>query len=415
MTSASGSTAATPPASGPDDRWLRPALPVAACVLLVSALAHVRVPLLPDIGDDLSMSPSALGIAVTLFGLGRLALDLPAGNLADRFHPMRLMATSALVMGAGSALLAGAAHQAAVMTAFLLLGAASATANTTGMTSLTGAAPAHRRGSAMAMYSGCLLAGQALGPSLSGLVAGLTDWRVAAMSGAAMGLVVAAVGLSWRHGRPGSGRRGARRGATTGPPLSALERGVVYAVGFGVFLTVGAMPQTLVPLIGAAELDLGVSLIGAAIGVGGAARVVGALTAGAISDGVSRRAALVPCLVLQLLGVALLVADAGAAVWLAAVVLLSLGASAHAVAATVLADRVDPAHLGRSLGRYRFFADVGLVGGPLVAAVVYDHAGRVAAVGAITAILVVITVAAVALVPETRSRRSGSRSADGSD
>ena len=71
--------------------WLRPVLPVAACVLLVSAVAHVRVPLLPAIGDDLSLSATQLGVAVTLFGLGRLALDLPAGRLADRFRPVRMM------------------------------------------------------------------------------------------------------------------------------------------------------------------------------------------------------------------------------------------------------------------------------------------------------------------------------------
>lgn len=390
--------------------WLRPALPVAACVLLVSALAHVRVPLLPDIGDELAMSPSRLGLAVMLFGLGRLVMDLPAGSLADRFRPMRLMASSAVVMALGSALLAAADHEAAAMAAFLVLGAASATANTTGMTSLTGAAPAHRRGSAMALYSGCLLAGQALGPAFSGAVAGAGGWRVAAASGAVMGLVVAAVGFSWRRAQLGAGRGGRGRGQPTGPPLTGVQRGVVYAVGFSVFLTVAAMPQTLVPLIGALELDLGVSLIGAAIGLGGAARVVGAFSAGAVSDGVSRRAALLPCLLLQLIGVALLAVDGGAPLWLAAVVLLSLGGSAHAVAATVLADRVDPAHLGRSLGRYRLYADLGLVAGPVVAAFLYDHVGRSAAVAAIAAILLVVGLAAVLLVPETGARRSATRS-----
>lgn len=392
--------------------WLRPALPVAACVLLVSALAHIRVPLLPDIGEELAMSPTRLGTAVMLFGLGRLAMDLPAGRLVDRFCPMRLMAASAAMMALGSALVAAAGHEAAAMAAFLVLGAASATANTTGMTTLTGAAPAHRRGSAMALYSGCLLAGQALGPAFSGAVAGLSGWRVAAASGAVIGLVVAIVGLGWRRGQPASGGRDRRRGPMTGPPLTAVQRAVVYAVGFSVFLTVAAMPQTLVPLIGASELGLDVSLIGAAIGLGGAARVVGAVVAGAISDRVSRRAAMIPCLVLQVVGVSLLALDGGAPLWLAAIVLLSIGASAHAVAATVLADRVDPAHLGRSLGRYRLYADLGLVAGPALAAVLYDHAGRVVASTAVTGVLLLVAVAAVALVPETSARRSVADAAD---
>ena len=65
------------------------------------------------------MSASQLGIAVTLFGLGRLAMDLPAGRLVDRFRPMRLMAASALVMTLGSAGLTGAQGAAAVMVSFL--------------------------------------------------------------------------------------------------------------------------------------------------------------------------------------------------------------------------------------------------------------------------------------------------------
>ena len=64
--------------------WLRPTLPLAVCVLLASTVAWFRVPLLPDIGAELTMSPTALGWTVTLFGVGRLMMDLPAGRLADR-------------------------------------------------------------------------------------------------------------------------------------------------------------------------------------------------------------------------------------------------------------------------------------------------------------------------------------------
>lgn len=382
--------------------WLRPLLPVAACVLLVSTLAHVRVPLLPEIGAELAMRPGELGLAVALFGLGRLAMDLPAGGLADRFRPMRLMGASALVMAVGSAVLAAAGHPALVMGAFMMLGAASATGNTTGMTSLTGAAPPHRRGSAMALYSSCLLVGQALGPALSGLVAQAGGWRVAAALGTAMGLVVAAVGFGWRRDHAGGGK--ARREPRPGPPLTAVQVGATYAVGFVTFLTVGAMPQTLVPLVGDAELGVGVAAIGLALGVGGVARVVGATAAGAVSDGVSRRAALIPCLGLQLAGVALLGLDAGVPGWLAALVLLSLGASAHAVAATMLADRGNPATLGRTLSRYRFTADIGLVAGPVLAAGVYDAFGRAAAAGSVTAVVAVGTLAGILLLPETAGR-----------
>lgn len=386
------------------DGWLRPVLPVAACVLLVSAVAHVRVPLLPSIGDELSMSASQLGIAVTLFGVGRLAMDLPAGRLADRFRPMRLMAASALVMTLGSAGLTGAQGAAVVMVSYLLMGAASATANTTGMTTLSGAAPPHRRGSAMALYSGCLLTGQALGPALSGAVAAVGTWRTSAATGVLLGLVVTALALTWRPRPAPAGGAPSPRSQPPGPGLRPLDRAVLSAVGFGVFFTVGAMPQTLLPLVGAGELELAVSSIGLALGLGGLARIASAAVVGAVSDRVSRRAALIPCLVLQLAGVLVLAVDGGAGWWLAAIVLMSLGASAHGVAATVLADRTDRTELGRSLGKFRFGADLGLVVGPALAAVTYEMAGRTAAVGMVAAVLALVTVAAVCLLPETGER-----------
>ena len=391
------------------DDWLRPALPVAACVFLVSAVAHFRVPLLPSLGAELGMSASGIGVAVTLFGLGRLTLDLPAGRLADRFRPIRLMAASALAMAVGSAGLAGSQGPALVMVSFLVMGAASATANTTGMTTLSGAAPPHRRGAAMALYSGCLLTGQAVGPALSGAVAGAGGWRTAAAAGALLGLAVTVLALAWRPRPPHGADPPPPRRRPSGPPLRPVERAVLSAVGFGVFLTVGALPQTLLPLIGADELDLGVSAIGLALGLGGVARVVSAVVVGAVSDRVSRRAALIPCLVVQLVGVLLLAVDGGTGWWLAAIVLMSLGASAHAVAATVLADRTDPQELGRSLGKFRFSADLGLVAGPVLAATIYDVAGRTAAVGAVAAVLAVGAIAATLVLPETGDRSDRAR------
>lgn len=49
--------------------WVRPALPLAASVMLVSMVAQFRVPLLPDIGRDLAMSASQLGLVATVFAM----------------------------------------------------------------------------------------------------------------------------------------------------------------------------------------------------------------------------------------------------------------------------------------------------------------------------------------------------------
>ena len=186
--------------------------------------------------------------------------------------------------------------------------------------------------------------------------------------------------------------------------MTRPQHAALFGVGFSVFFTVGAMPQTLVPLIGADDLGLGSAAIGLALGVGGLARMVGAALTGAVSDRISRRAALLPCLVLQAGGVAVLVIGDAAVWWLLAIIAMPLGSSGHAVGATMLGDRARPAELGRALGRYRFVGDIGLVTGPVAAAWIYDVAGRPEAVAAVSSVLVVIALAAVTL-PETGTRQ----------
>jgi MFS family permease len=294
-----------------------------------------------------------------------------------------------------------------VLLAGYLLGAASATGNTTGMTAVSGAAPPERRGSAMALYSGSLLIGQALGPALAGAVTTVGTWRTAAGTAAALALAVAAGAAVTRRSGAGARLTRARRARPEpdGPPLTTVQQAVLFSVGFSVFFTVGAMPQTLLPLVGSHDLALSTATIGYAIGAGGLARLVGAALTGGVSDRVSRRAALLPCLVLQAAGVGLLAAGDAIGWWLAAIALMSLGSSGHAVGATMLGDRAPGGGLGRALGGYRFAGDLGLVIGPITAAAVYETAGTTAAVGTVCAVLVVGAVAAGLLLPETGPHR----------
>lgn len=410
-------TFALPPPPGGETtgtaQWLRPALPLAAAVLLVSMVAQFRVPLLPAIGRELVMSPTQLGLVATTFAIGRLALDLPVGRLADRVDPLRLLGYAAGTTTIGSVMLAAAPSAGWVLASSLLLGAASATANTTGMTALSGSAPAARRGSAMALYSGSLLGGQALGPAVSGAIAGLRDWRVASYAAGVLGMVVAVGAAAWHRSdaHVAIERVTSEGGGDDVAELTPAQRAVLYSVGFSVFFTLGAMPQTLVPLIGAAAYDLRVSTIGFALGLGGLSRIVGAAVTGAVSDRISRRAALLPGLALQAGGVGLLAAGGGSGWWLAAIILMSLGSSGTAVGATMLGDRTHGTRLGQTLGRYRFAGDAGLVVGPGLAAFAYDNVGTGAAVALVTGVLAVSTVAAAIVLPETHAPRRAAAAA----
>ena len=370
-------------------------------VLAVGVASFMRAPLLPEIGRDLKVGAADLALITTEFAIGRLLMDLPAGRLADRLPPGPALAGTGLGVAISAAILGTAQSLAQAMLGVFFLGVASSLTNTTGMTLFATSAPAARRGAAMAGFSMALMTGQTLGPAVGGLIAGIGGWRAAQAVAAAIGIGVMIVCLTVRAGRerPVEMRTEAADGE---PVLSPTQAAVLAAVPFAVFFTLGALPQTLLPVIGADDLALSASAIGLALGAGGIIRFGGSALAGAISDRVSRKAALVPSLLIMAGAVALLAAEPTLASWLAAIALLSLASSGIAVAATIIADNVPAGTVGRRLGAFRFTGDFGLLAGPALTGLLYQHSGRPAAMLVTAGLLAAVALATAVLAPGAR-------------
>ncbi len=167
-------------------------------VFLLTVAGFVRAPLLPDMGRDLDMSPGALGGFISVFALGRILADIPAGRLTDRRPARTMLAMAGMVIGAAS-LMAGFAPTAAVaFVASFALGVGSSWTNTTGIAAFA-TAPHHRRGVAMSGFAAALMVGQAFGPAVGGTVASAWDWRGRSLL---------------RRRRPGGGHRAGPRRPT---------------------------------------------------------------------------------------------------------------------------------------------------------------------------------------------------------
>jgi MFS family permease len=162
----------------------------------------------------------------------------------------------------------------------------------------------------------------------------------------------------------------------------------------------GALLQTLIPLIASDSLGFGPTAIGIALGLGGLTRAVGAQVTGRLSDAVSRKAALVPGMLVMAAGAALLIPSPTDATWVTAVALLTIGSAGVPVAATMIADRVPASSFGRHLSSYRFAGDTGLLAGPVLAGLLAEHAGREAAMALTAAVLVTSATALALLVRE---------------
>lgn len=384
---------------------------VSFAVLTLTAVAFFRVALLPEFGSELAMSTFQLGLVTTVFAIGRLVADLPGGHFADRFRARSLMALSALGVAAGSLSIGMSVTSMLVYVGSFLLGVSSSTTNATGMTFFSNVAGSSHRGTSMAVFSAALLGGQALGPAAAGLLSSATDWRFAMITGAVAAAGVAlAITLVGARADSTGGSESSSRGAPSsrpersGPALSSLL--VLQSVSFAMFLTLGSIPQTLVPIIGADELGLGTAAIGLALGVGGLSRFVGTLVGGRLSDALSRKAALVPGLLVQAAGVALLAFEPSVATWLLAIVIMSLASFAVPVAATILGDISDPSAVGKQLGRFRFVGDIGLMFGPLIVTVMFERLGRPFAILFVAGVLATAGLLAWRLLPETAGRAS---------
>ena len=373
-------------------------------VLAVGIASFMRAPLLPEIGRDLGVGAADLAFLTTGFAVGRLAMDLPAGRVADRLPPGRTLAGSGLGVAASAVILGTAQTFLQALIGMFFLGAASALTNTTGMTLFATSAPAARRGAAMAAFSMALMTGQTLGPGVGGMIAGLAGWRAAQAVAAAIGVGVTVACLVARRARaPVAAPRREPDGTDDAAGLTRIQAAALAAVPFAVFFTMGALPQTLIPVIGSDDLALSTSVIGLALAAGGAMRFAGSAVAGAVSDRVSRKAALIPSMLIMAGAVAILAAPPTLTTWLLAIVLLSTASSGIAVAATIIADNVPVATVGRRLGTFRFTGDFGLLAGPAVTGLLYEQTGRASAMLVTSAVVGATALAAMLLVPGARA------------
>lgn len=391
-------------------RLLQPGMiTIGLATVIITMAAFFRVPILPDIGQDLSMSVSDLGTFTAVFAVGRLAVDIPAGRLADRIRPGRMMAAAAFVVSLGSLMLAAAPGRTVAYVGSLLLGIGSALTNTTGMTYFSTATGLDRRGVSMSIGSAGLLVGQAIGPTVAGLVALAGGWRMTEVVAAIIACTLAGVLVRWgtvslpAHrsggfvpGREGSSPSDSKRG------IPSAYRAVLYLVPFVTFASLGSMTQTLIPVIGDEDLGLSAGSIGLALGMGGVARLVSSIVAGQVSDRVSRKSALVPGMLAQGAGIALLAAGPSLSLWLIAIVIIGLGSLGVAVSGTMLADLSRGSGVGRQFGPFRFVGDIGLITGPPIVAWLFENHGTVAAVLPLAMVVVAVGLGVALLVPETR-------------
>ena len=340
----------------------------------------VVVPVLPLYAQDFGASDAELGLIISLFGLGRLLVNLPAGRLAERVDQRRLLlasvfATVLCMFGTG---LVTDLHQLFVLR--FVTGLAGGFAITVGNAFVASSSKPATRGASMGLLHSFQLAGGALGPSFGGLVVSVWGMRAAFWCSG----LVAVVFLVWgafRLATPewvGSPERldeAPTPRLVTDDLLERPTRGewllrdpsflAVCVVGFVVFFGRFGGQQFLVPIL-AYDAGMSVGQLGLALGAVTTVNILMVGFAIRLGDQVGRKTVISVAVTLAAtLSLGYIWADQAIVMLALLFVVGMLNSFSGPAPVAYLADVSPPARYGSAVGIYRTFGDMAALLGPL--------------------------------------------------
>ena len=374
-------------------------------------------PSLPLYADSFGVSEAAVGLTVSVYGLGRVLLALPSGHLADRWGRRSIMLTGTLVTSVGS-LLCGAAQSFDQLLIFRLIAGAGAGMIMTGAhIILADITRPENRGRVMSIYQGWFLLAVGLGPAPGGVIAEWLGYRapffVFAALALAAGLIVHTRLAESRRsaGRPGQ----AAAGQAADQPVKAERamgfRQVLAIPGIALaglvmfsqsFSRTGAI-FTIAPLDGHQRLGLTPSQIGWTFTLANLLMVVMVALAGPLSDRYGRKAVIVPSTLLSASAFLTFALAGNYTVYLLAGALWGMtGGLGGAAPAAYVADRAPRAAVGVALGTYRMLGDLGYLIGAALLGWISDQTGAGSALLVTAGLFLVIGAVFWIWAPEER-------------
>jgi MFS family permease len=338
-------------------------------------------PLLPDVVSTLGLSLAAAGFLGTAFSLPRSLLALPAGLLAERIGPTRIMHAGMSMVLAGTLVTARASSMGEMVLARALIGLGYGSTSIVAIVYLMRAGPADHRTRRGNMYEGALITGNAVSGYLVGEIAARAGWRwgfgtaaVAAGLGwlTAAWRVFPAVRAAFREPAPAPGPEAPRGPSPRAHPYTLPA---IYLAVLGLAFGWAGMATTLAPLYGSQALGLGSAAIGRAFAVGYIVEGLLLIPVGWAADTFGRLRVLLPGMAMLVAGTALLPLAGGAAGYTVACGLFIAGMSVWMIPASLLAEHRQGRFGGREVGTYRLMTDLAMVAAPVTVGTVTGWGG----------------------------------------
>ncbi|MCH7811325.1 MAG: MFS transporter [Chloroflexi bacterium] len=340
-------------------------------------------PVLPLYAKDFGVSATLVGATISVFGLARMLLNLPAGFLSDRYGRRLLLVGGPVIVAFGSFLSASAVDIWQLLAFRFVAGAGSAMFMTGAIILVTDISTPQNRARMLGLFQGSLLLGVSIGPALGGLTAELFNLRAPFI---VVGALAAACSVwAWRALPETNPAAFARENGTAGGivvqragvPFRALLTNTSFALvslfTFSIFFTRTGSRQTVLALFGEESLGLSPGSLGAIFAMMAVLNLAMIGPSGAWADRFGRKRVIVPSAIVSASALILFALTSSLLFFLAAAVMLGIGTGlAGPAPAAYAADVIPEGARGVGMGLYRTYSDIGFVLGPLLLGWIVD-------------------------------------------
>lgn len=359
-------------------------------------------PILSVYAATFSASATMAGMTITLFGIGRLMINLPAGLMSQRFGRRPLLIAGPFILLVGSVIAALANNLEVLVIARFIQGIGSGIYMTVSSAAIATLASPGERGRLMALYQGGVLIGTGIGPVIGGSLAshfGYASpfWAYAAVS--TLALVIAWLSVNDKADTNKDNAAAAAKDDRSGSARSIMGDPLflfVCVITFGVFFTRTASQWLAIPLLAQQRYGMGVDTIGLALTVMAALNFATLPLSGTLIDRYGARLVTFASTMVTGLGLVLIaVTNSQTFMWIG-IGLLGVGSGLNGPSTAACAAEIVPVRLyGPAMGMLRTCGDAGFVVGPIVIGFLNDT-GAVGPAGGLIANAALMAVAGIA-------------------
>jgi len=383
---------------------------------LIMALTNgILLPVVPLYAKTFSTSYGMVGLMLAGAAIGALLADIPSGLLQRR-----LGSKNGMLVGLGCTILftlalSWARSAGEVVVYQIISGMGASLYGVSRHTYISKRIAPRTRGRVLSLCGGMMRIGRFVGPVVGGAIAATWGMRVVFIVVGILGFLAPMAITVFMPSTPiqRPAHTEARR-QRHGSPATALKGRLrlLAAAGLGQLLTqtIRSGRQVFVPLFAADVLELDIQSVGLMISIAAAIEMSMFYPAGLIMDRHGRKAAIIPSLLIQALGLALMPFASGFAGLTIVASLAGLGNGLSSGAMLTLgADLAPEEGRGTFLGMWRFIGDSGGTTGPIISGTVADLFIIQSAAWVIAAAGFLAAATFAFLVPETLKTHPGRR------